>query len=168
MLDIVTYPNDIFKKPTQKIDKVDKEIKNIIKEMFQTMYKNDGIGLAANQVNLPLSLMIIDTTPRKEEIVPIKEVFINPVIVEGSGEITYKEGCLSFPGLQVEVKRYSFIKIKAINENEEEIEKELTGLNAVVFQHEIDHLNGITFLDRIKGIKKRLAVEKYKKLIKKD
>lgn len=168
MLDIVTYPNDILKKPTKKVDKVDKEIKSIIKEMFQTMYKNDGIGLAANQVNLPFSLMIIDTTPRKEEIVPIKEVFINPVITESSGEITYKEGCLSFPGLQIEVKRFSFIKIKAINENEEEIEKELTGLNAVVFQHEIDHLNGITFLDRIKGIKKRLAVEKYKKLIKKD
>jgi peptide deformylase len=134
--------------------------------MKETMYKNDGIGLAANQVNIPLSIMVIDTTSREDDQEKFKDVLINPTVLAKEGEIKFKEGCLSFPGLQVEVIRAKEITIKAINEHEEEVILNLSGLPAIVFQHEFDHLNGITFLDRLSGIKKRLALEKYQKMLK--
>ncbi len=166
MLEIVTFPNEILKRKTNPVKKVDAEIKEIIKEMTETMYKNDGIGLAANQVNIPLSIMVIDTTSREEEHERFKGVLINPILIDKAGEIKFKEGCLSFPGLQVEVLRAKEVTIKAINEFEEEITLTLTELPAIVFQHEFDHLNGITFLDRLSGLKKRLALEKYNKSLK--
>ncbi len=170
MLEIVTYPNEILKKKTSPVKTVDSEIKDIVENMKQTMYKNEGIGLAANQVNLPLSIMIIDTTASTsryeidENQEHFKGVLINPELIEAGGEHVMKEGCLSFPGLQVEVKRFSNVLVKAINEHEEEVILNLSGFPAIVFQHESDHLNGITFIDRISGIKKRLALEKYKKM----
>ncbi|AEF19840.1 MULTISPECIES: peptide deformylase [unclassified Hydrogenobaculum] len=166
MLEIVTFPNEILKRKTNPVKSIDAEIKEIIKEMKETMYKNDGIGLAANQVNIPLSIMVIDTTSREDDQEKFKDVLINPTVLAKEGEIKFKEGCLSFPGLQVEVVRAKEITIKAINEREEEVILNLSGLPAIVFQHEFDHLNGITFLDRLSGIKKRLALEKYQKMLK--
>lgn len=166
MLEIVTFPNEILKRKTNLVKSVDAEIKEIIKEMKETMYKNDGIGLAANQVNIPLSIMVIDTTSREDDQEKFKDVLINPTVLAKEGEIKFKEGCLSFPGLQVEVVRAKEITVKAINEREEEVILNLSGLPAIVFQHEFDHLNGITFLDRLSGIKKRLALEKYQKMLK--
>ncbi len=166
MLEIVTFPNDILKRKTNPVKKVDAEIKEIISQMKETMYKNDGIGLAANQVNIPLSIMVIDTTSREEEHEKFQGVLINPTLVEKAGEIKFKEGCLSFPGLQVEVLRAKEVIIKAVNEFEEEVMLHLRELPAIVFQHEFDHLNGITFLDRLGGLKKRLALEKYNKSLK--
>lgn len=128
--------------------------------------KENGQGLAANQVNIPLSIMVIDTTSREDDQEKFKDVLINPTVLAKEGEIKFKEGCLSFPGLQVEVVRAKEITIKAINEREEEVILNLSGLPAIVFQHEFDHLNGITFLDRLSGIKKRLALEKYQKMLK--
>ncbi len=170
MLEIVTYPNEILKRKTNPIKAVDSEIKDIIKQMKETMYQNDGVGLAANQVNIPLSIMIIDTTPndryKDEDREIFKSVLMNPELLEKSGQISMKEGCLSFPELRIEVPRFSHIKIKAINEHEEEVIIELSGFPAIVFQHEFDHLNGITFVDRLSGLKKRIALEKYKKSLK--
>jgi len=166
MLEIVTFPNEILKRKTNPVKSVDAEIKDIIAQMKETMYKNDGIGLAANQVNISLSIMVIDTTSREEEGEKFKGVLINPTLVAKEDQIKFKEGCLSFPGLQVEVIRAKEVLIKAINEFEEEITLKLTGLPAVVFQHEFDHLSGITFLDRLSGIKKRFALEKYQKMLK--
>ncbi|MGC8649744.1 MAG: peptide deformylase [Hydrogenobaculum sp.] len=166
MLEIVTFPNEILKRKTNPVKAVDAEIKEIINEMKDTMYKNDGIGLAANQVNIPLSIMVIDTTSREDEEEKFKGVLINPTVLTKEGDIKFKEGCLSFPGLQVEVVRAKEITVKAINEYEEEVILHFTGLPAIVFQHEFDHLSGITFLDRLSGIKKRLALEKYQKMLK--
>lgn len=170
MLEIVTYPNEILKKKTSLVKSVDSEIKDIIAQMKDTMYKNDGVGLAANQVNISLSIMTIDTTPndryKDEDREIFKAVLINPEILETSGQTSIKEGCLSFPELRIEVPRFSYVKIKAINEHEEEVIFELTGFPAIVFQHEFDHLSGITFIDRLSGLKRRMALEKYKKLLK--
>ncbi|WP_461831459.1 peptide deformylase [Aquifex sp.] len=163
--DIVIYPNEILKKPTQKIDVIDKEVKELIRDMFDTMYNAEGVGLAANQIGVPLSVMVIDTSP-KEDAPPIKLVLINPEIESGEGKIKYKEGCLSFPGLSVDVERYEKVKIKALNEHGEPVELTLEGFPAIVFQHELDHLKGITFVDRLKGWRRRMALEKYKKLLK--
>ncbi len=163
--EIVTYPAEILKKPTEKVDVVDREIRSLIRDMFDTMYQAEGVGLAANQIGVPLRIMVIDTTP-KEEAPDLKLVLINPELVSSEGKIKYKEGCLSFPGLTVEVERARKVKVRGLSEEGEEVELELEGFPAIVFQHELDHLDGITFIDRLKGWRRRIALEKYKKLLK--
>ncbi len=161
--EIVRFPHPILKTPTQKVDVVDKEINDLVKDMFETMYNAEGVGLAANQIGVSLRVMVIDTTPKKES-PPLKLVLINPEVISAEGSIKYKEGCLSFPGLTVEVERYNRLKVKALDLSGEEREYELEGFPAIVFQHEMDHLMGITFIDRVNGLKRRLALEKYSKL----
>lgn len=161
--EILRFPHPLLKNPTKRVEVIDKEIKDIIRDMFETMYNAEGVGLAANQIGVDLRIMVIDTTPRKESL-PLKLVLINPEILEKEGSIKYREGCLSFPGLVVEVERYRRVKVKALDENGEEREYHLEGFPAIVFQHEMDHLEGITFLDRVNGLKRRLALEKYSKL----
>ncbi|MFN7065064.1 MAG: peptide deformylase [Aquificaceae bacterium] len=161
--DIVRFPHPILKTPTSKVEVIDREIKELVRDMLETMYHAEGVGLAANQICVGLRIMVIDTTPKKES-PPVKLVLINPEILQAEGSIRYKEGCLSFPGLTIEVERYSSIKVKALNEYGEEIICQLNGFPAIVFQHEIDHLEGITFIERVNGLRKRLALEKYSKL----
>ncbi|NPB07922.1 MAG: peptide deformylase [Aquificae bacterium] len=161
--EILVFPHELLKKPTHEVDVIDREVKELVRDMFETMYEAEGVGLAANQIGVPLRVMVIDTSP-KEDSPPIKLVLINPVILEKEGRIKYKEGCLSFPGLSVEVERARRVKVRALNEHGEPVEVVLEDFPAVVFQHEFDHLQGITFIDRLKGIKRRMALEKYKKL----
>ena len=161
--DIVTYPAEVLKNPTQRVDEIDREIEQLVRDMLDTMYHAEGVGLAANQIGVPLSVMVIDTTP-KEDAPDLKLVLINPEIISSEGKLKYKEGCLSFPGLSVEVERAKKVKVKALNEHGEPVEVELEDFPAIVFQHELDHLKGITFIDRLKGWRRRLALEKYRKL----
>lgn len=161
--DIVTYPAKVLTERTQRVDVVDEEIRKLIKDMFDTMYHAEGVGLAANQIGVPLSVMVIDTTP-KEEAPDLKLVLINPEVVSSEGKLKYKEGCLSFPGLTVEVERARKVRVRALDEHGDPIEVVLEDFPAVVFQHELDHLNGITFIDRLKGWRRRIALEKYRKL----
>ncbi len=163
--EIVTYPSEVLTTPTQSVDVVDREVRDLVKDMFETMYHAEGVGLAANQIGVPLRVMVIDTTP-KEDAPNLKLVLINPEIVSSEGRVKYKEGCLSFPGLTVEVERAEKVKVRALNEHGEEIEVNLEGFPAIVFQHELDHLNGITFIDRLKGWRRRIALERYRKILK--
>jgi peptide deformylase len=163
--EIVTYPAEILTTPTQPVDVVDREVRELIRDMFDTMYSAEGVGLAANQIGVPLKIMVIDTTP-KEDAPDLKVVLINPRIVSSEGKVKYKEGCLSFPGLTVEVERARKVLVRALNDRGEEIELSLEGFPAVVFQHELDHLEGITFIDRLKGWRRRIALERYRKLMK--
>ena len=160
---VLTYPNPILKTPTEKVSVIDRDIENLVKDMFETMYHEEGVGLAANQIGIPLRIMVIDTSSRKDS-PPLKLVLINPELLESEGKILYKEGCLSFPGLVVDVPRARKVKVKALDMGGEEMEYTLEGFPAIVFQHEMDHLMGITFVDRLEGLKKRLALEKYSKL----
>lgn len=161
--EIVRFPDPLLKTPTQKVDVVDDKIRELVRDMFETMYHADGVGLAANQIGVSLRVMVIDTTPKKES-PPLKLVLINPEVLSAEGSIKYREGCLSFPGLMVEVERHSKIKVRALDLSGEEKEYQLEGFPAIVFQHEMDHLMGITFLDRLNGLRRRLALEKYMKL----
>ncbi len=161
--EIVTYPAEVLKKPTLEVSDIDREVKSLIRDMFDTMYNAEGVGLAANQIGVPLSVMVIDTTP-KEDVQDLKLVLINPEVIESEGKQKYKEGCLSFPGLSVEVERAKRVKVRALNEHGEPVEAVLEDFPAIVFQHELDHLKGITFIDRLKGWRRRLALEKYRKL----
>jgi len=163
--EIVKYPAEILTRPTERVDTIDDNIRKLIRDMFETMYSAEGVGLAANQVGEPLSILVIDTTPR-EDAPDLKLALINPEVVSLEGKQRFKEGCLSFPGLTVEVERAECVRVKALNEQGEPIEVELSGFPAVVFQHEFDHLQGITFIDRLKGWRKRLALDRYRKLLK--
>ncbi|MDO5014875.1 MAG: peptide deformylase [Clostridia bacterium] len=140
---IVTEGDSILKKKSRKIEKIDDRTKTLIDDMKETMYKNDGVGLAAVQVGVLKQLFIVDIG---EGIF----IFINPEIEKVSGECLDNEGCLSFPGKTYQVRRPEKIKVKALNENGEEFELEAEGLFARAICHENDHLNGIVFLDRVK------------------
>jgi len=162
--DIVVYPHEVLKNPTKKVEDINDEIIQIVNDMWDTMYEENGIGLACNQIGIPYSVVIVDTSI-KEGVEPVKLTLINPEIIASEGKQTYKEACLSVPGVSAEVERAYWVKVKALTPKGQEEIFEFEGFPAVVIQHELDHLQGKVFLDRLKGVKRRLALEKYKKVL---
>ncbi len=155
--------DDVLKRRAKELDNIDGKIIKLVKRMFYTMYENNGIGLAAPQVGESMRLFIVDLTLNKE---PGKKlVLINPVIKEVEGKEVGEEGCLSVPGVSENVERDYKVLLKAINLDEKEIEIEAEGLLSRVFQHEIDHLDGVLFVDRLSYLKKKFAVKKAKKAL---
>lgn len=148
-LQIVCYPHPALRHQSKPIKRVDAELKRIIREMFTAMYAANGIGLAANQVNLPFRLFVVNlaATPDEGE----ELVFLNPVLSLPKGNEEYEEGCLSLPQLYAPVRRPQQIKVQAYNLRGEEISATLDGMLARVVQHETDHLDGVLFTDRIKA-----------------
>ena len=131
--------------------------------MILLMRTENGVGLSAIQVGYPFRIFIMDTSSMNGKVVG--KIFVNPEIVEAATEILpYNEGCLSFPGLFAVVKRPAWVKVKARDDNFEEFELTLDGIDAVCFQHELDHLNGITFYDHLSQVKKEWLKKKMKKL----
>jgi len=162
--DIRIYPDEVLKKKAEAVVEFNEEIRNLVNDMFETMYKRGGVGLAANQVGVLKRVVVIDLNSGKENQGKEKIVLINPEIVALEGEEIKEEGCLSLPGLYRKVKRAAFVKVKAQNLDGEEFTIEGEGLLARALQHEIDHLNGIVFIDRLSPLQRRLALEKFKKL----
>jgi len=142
ILNILRYPNPILKKKAKAIKKIDSKIKKLIADMEETMRAEPGVGLAAPQVGESIRLFVADIG---EGII----VMINPKIVKRKGEQTFMEGCLCLPGLDAPVKRASYVKVKGMNLKGKIREVEAQGLLAQVFQHEIDHLDGKVFIDRV-------------------
>ncbi|MDR1142291.1 MAG: peptide deformylase, partial [Planctomycetaceae bacterium] len=145
---ILSYPHPVLKYKCKPIQKIDQGLRDIIAEMFQTMYDTQGVGLAANQVGLPYRLFVMNATgdhEKKEE----EYVFINPVILKKSGKIRDNEGCLSFPEIHADVIRPEFIEVESIALNGEVQHFDWDGRLARIVQHETDHLNGIGFIDRL-------------------
>ncbi len=164
--EIVIYPHEVLKKPTRKVEDINDEVVRIIGDMWETMYEEGGVGLACNQIGIPYSVVVIDTSV-KEGAAPVKLTLINPEIIASEGKQTYREACLSVPGVSAEVERAYWVKVKALTPKGQEEVFEFEGFPAVVVQHEIDHLKGLVFLDRLKGVKRRLALDKYKKILRK-
>ncbi len=162
--DIVIYPADVLKEKAEEVEEFNQEVRDLVNDMFETMYKRGGVGLAANQVGVLKRVIVIDLHSRTEKQGKEQLVLINPEIISQEGEVVKEEGCLSLPGLYRKVKRAAYVKVKAQNVEGEEFELEAEGLLARALQHEIDHLNGIVFIDRLSPIQKRLALEKYRKL----
>ncbi|MEA4966557.1 MAG: peptide deformylase [Bacteroidaceae bacterium] len=164
ILPIVGFGNPILRKIAKPIDENYPDLKDLIKNMFQTMYNANGIGLAAPQIDLSIRLVVIDADPLKEdypEAEGFKKVFINPEIIEESGEKwAFQEGCLSLPELHEEVTRYSNVLVKYYDENFNQKEEMFSGARARVFQHEYDHLEGKVFVDRLSPIRKTLLKRK--------
>ena len=146
---ICKYGEKILCKKTKKVDysALKKELPALLADMFETMDLVGGAGLAANQVGLDLRLAVIKIHREGEE--PLSIVIINPDIVEKSGSMYEEEGCLSFPGLFARIRRAAKVKVRAINEKGLPIEINAEGLFAKALQHEVDHLDGVTFVDRL-------------------
>ncbi len=146
---ICKYGESVLEKKTRKVDlrELQKDLPGVIKDMFETMDAVGGLGLAANQIGLDLALAVIKIKKENEE--DLRIVLINPELAEKSGAMAEEEGCLSFPGLFAKVKRFSKVKVRAFNEKGLPIEVNAEGLFSKALQHEIDHLDGVLFIDRL-------------------
>jgi peptide deformylase len=162
--EIVKYPDLVLAKRGEPVTKFDDNLKILVEEMFESMYAAQGIGLAAPQIGLSQRLTVIDISFRKDP--EAKIALINPEIIHREGQQYEEEGCLSLPEIREKVKRAAKVKVRAQNTDGEWFEIEGEELLARAFQHEIDHLDGILFIDRLSRLKKDLIVRKIKKLIK--
>ncbi len=165
LMEVVHYGDPILRKKCKPVEDY-KKLSGLIDDMFDTMYEENGIGLAANQVGVDLNLFIIDISDIEEEGESI-HVFINGEIIESSGESWFEEGCLSIPDIRLDVKRPETITFKYQDESGHEHTKEISGLLARAIQHEVDHLNGVFIVDRVTSTTK-MTVDKTLKTIKKD
>ena len=145
--EVVHYGDSILRKVCKPV-KDFKKLSSLIDDMFDTMYEESGVGLAANQIGVDLNLFIIDISGIEEETESV-HIFINGEIIESSGESWFEEGCLSIPDVRLEVKRPEFIQFKYQDENGTEHIEEMGGLLARAIQHEIDHLKGVFIVDRV-------------------
>jgi peptide deformylase len=164
ILPITVYGNPILRKKAQRIEPNYEGLKELIQNMYETMYNAEGVGLAAPQVNKSVRIIVFDSTPFQEDeptLINFKKVLINPEIVEFIGENeTFNEGCLSLPGIREDVVRPGKIRIKYQDEDFNSYEEEWEGIVARVVQHEYDHLEGKLFVDRIPPLRKRLINSK--------
>jgi peptide deformylase len=147
-LRIVQYPHPTLRHVSKPLARVDQELRAAVREMFDLMYEAQGVGLAANQVDLPYRLFVLNLQSDPEA-ADEEYVFINPVLSERKGTIEAEEGCLSLPGVYGQVKRPEHVLLNAFDLGGEEVTMELEGLFARAVQHEIDHLDGILFIDRL-------------------
>lgn len=165
ILNILTYPDPELKKTSEPVEEVDENITSLIDNMFKTMYDAPGIGLAAPQVGVLKRVIVLDIGARGNgEAKPM--ALINPEIISSKGETSFEEGCLSVPEFTADVTRPEEVKVKGINQKGETVEIECDGLLAIVLQHEIDHLNGILFIDRLGSVKRDIFKRKFKKILK--
>lgn len=145
---IVSYPHPALRRPAEPVKSIDKQLNLHIGEMKELMYKAEGLGLAAPQVALPYQLLVMNVTgdASKPE---CEEVYLNPTIVERKGSVDADEGCLSFPGLYQKIRRAKTVKVQAYNLKGQLVEKVVHDLEARAWQHEIDHLNGVLYIDKM-------------------
>jgi len=163
ILDILKYPDKRLRTIAKPVVSVDETIRQQVKDMFETMYEAPGIGLAATQVNFHQRIIVIDISDQCNE--PI--CLINPKVIEKSGEIQWEEGCLSVPDYYENVIRANDIKVQALNQHGKTFELEASEMLSVCIQHEIDHLDGILFVDHLSKLKqKRLKKKTEKKVTK--
>ena len=159
-LNVLIYPDDHLKIVCEPVVEVNDDIRKIVDDMFDTMYQEEGIGLAAPQVDILQRIITIDIEGDKQN----QLVLINPEILASEGETGIEEGCLSIPGHRALVPRKEKVKVKALNRQGEEVIYDADGLFAICIQHEIDHLNGVLFVDHISALKRQRIKEKMQKL----
>jgi peptide deformylase len=164
ILEIVVYPDDRLHNKSEPVESVNDTVRKLIDDMAETMYVAPGIGLAANQVGVNQRVIVIDV--EYSDGPPNLIALVNPEIVEREGEITWEEGCLSFPEVHEEILRSQRLKVKALDRKGEPFDIDAEGLLAVALQHEIDHLDGVLLIDRVSFLKRRMIhrqLVKYKR-----
>ncbi len=159
---IVKYPEPVLSQPGEPVTEFDDELRQLVADMFETMYSAQGIGLAAPQVGISKRLTVIDLSVGKEP--KDKLVLINPEIISSEGKLYEEEGCLSFPDIRERVARAAKVRIRAQDEHGKWFEMDGEELLSRAFQHEIDHLNGILFIFRMSPLKRNLNLRKIRKL----
>ena len=159
---ILKYGDTILHDPARVVDVVTPEIRHLINDMIETMYAAPGVGLAAPQIGVPLRIFAVDVSVGRDPSGLL--VFINPEFVERDGVQLEEEGCLSIPGFEATVVRPARVVIKGLDRDGGPQQREGTALLARAFQHEMDHLDGTLFVDRLRGIKRDLIVRRIKKL----
>ena len=181
ILPIVAYGDPVLRKKSKEVEKDQSGLKDLIANMFETMYDAPGVGLAAPQIGQSLRLFVMDSEQlfkEQEEVEdekdkkvytgePLKQVFINPTIIKEYGKKwVFEEGCLSIPGIRENVEREDTVVISYYDEKFKHHEKEFTGITARIIQHEYDHIEGVLFIDRIKPLKKQFIKGKLENISK--
>ena len=161
VLDILKFPDPMLKGKARPITRIDDDIRQLARDMAQTMYSAPGVGLAAPQVGRPVRLIVVDVMSGQNG--GDLRTLINPEIVRSEGETVFEEGCLSVPDVREEITRAGSVTVKALDLDGNEVSIEAEDLFAIVLQHEIDHLNGILFIDRLSKLKQGLIKKKLKK-----
>ena len=159
LLDILHFPDPRLRTQAKAVEKVDDRLRQLVDDLFETMYQAPGIGLAATQVNVHKRVIVIDTSQEQDD----PRVFINPEILEKDGIEAMDEGCLSVPGIYETVQRAERITVRALGRDGEVFELETDGLLAVCVQHEIDHLEGKLFVDYLSQLKRQRIRKKLEK-----
>ncbi|MDR3514145.1 MAG: peptide deformylase [Caulobacteraceae bacterium] len=163
--DILTVPDPLLKQVSKPVDAVDEALRALMDDMLETMYAAPGIGLAAIQIGVPQRVIVMDLARGDEERAP--RYFVNPEITWRSEETQpYEEGCLSVPEIYDEVERPARVKLRYLDYNGQPVEEEAEGVFAVCIQHEMDHLDGVLFIDHLSRLKRERAVQKVKKAAK--
>lgn len=160
ILDVLIFPDERLRTTAKPVAEVNDEIRAIVDDMFETMYKEEGIGLAATQVNIHQRIITIDLDHENSNQI----VLINPELLESSGETGIEEGCLSVPGFRGLVPRKEKVTVKALDRDGKEFVLEADGLLAICIQHEVDHLNGVMFVDYLSSLKRNRIKDKLVKL----
>ena len=163
ILPLIILPDPILRERSKPVERVDDQLRRLVDDMLETMYDAPGIGLAAIQIGQPLRMLTIDLSKEDEPKAP--QVFINPEIVQhGTGLSVYEEGCLSIPEYYAEVERPDTITVKYLDRDGKEQVLDADGLMATCLQHEIDHLNGVLFIDHISKLKRDMVVRRFRKM----
>jgi peptide deformylase len=158
---IFTYPEKILRIRSKLVEAVDDDVRRLVDDLAETMYAAPGIGLAANQVGVAKRVAVVDVT--HPDGAPKLYVLINPEIVAREGEIIWEEGCLSFPGIHVDVSRSAHIAVRALDRDGNPFEMEADELLAIAIQHEMDHLDGQTLADKVSFLKRKMMVRELTK-----
>ena len=166
--EIVKFPDKRLRDVAVPIAEIDDEIRSLAEDMLEVMYDEPGVGLAAPQLGESIRLIVTDTEWTAEDAERSPLILVNPVIEGAEGKIVRTEGCLSVPDFEAEVERAERVHLRAQNLDGEPIEIDAEGLQAVCFQHEIDHLDGILFIDRISRLKRDLYVRRRKKQLRQE
>ncbi len=163
--EVLKFPDPRLRRVSEPVSEVTPALRELARDMLEVMYDEPGIGLAAPQVGVHQRLVVLDTAWSEEGGERNPRVLVNPEIVHREGRIVWTEGCLSVPDFQAEVERSERVRVVARDLDWKELEIDATGLEAVCLQHEIDHLDGILFIDRISRLKRSLYVKKRKKAL---
>ncbi|MGH1406410.1 MAG: peptide deformylase [Rhodomicrobiaceae bacterium] len=161
--EIITIPDPVLRENCSPIEDITPELKTLMQDMLETMYDAPGVGLAAPQINIPIRLIVMDAAQKEDdEKEPI--IMINPKILSSSDEFSlYEEGCLSIPEYFAEIERPAIVKVGYRDEEGKEQERECEGLLATVVQHEIDHLDGVLFIDYLSKLRRDRVIKKFAK-----
>ena len=166
--EVLQFPDKRLKVVSAPVAKVSQEIRQLASDMLEVMYDEPGIGLAAPQLGEAIRLIVVDTEWTEDGAERNPLVLVNPQIVEAEGSIAWSEGCLSVPDFQAEVERSERVALQATDLDGDEVKIDAEGLQAVCFQHEIDHLDGVLFIDRISQLKREMYVRKRKKQLRQE